>query len=197
VNDNNAHPSWQTPAVPDYSYGSGQPGPYSQPPAPPTPPRKKRTAWRWFGGLIAFLLGLVIVAGMIGTATDPGKTAELPTSITTKAGAPKTTAPPAAKKWVPLATVTGGTEKTSDTIRTTGGKIRVTWKFTQSEFMVGAIYLLDEGTDLHKDGGLPVAMIDNADSASDSIVLRKAPGEYFVQVNAANTKYTVKVEEER
>lgn len=190
-------PSWQTP---DYSYGSGQPGPYSQPPAPPTPPRKKRTLWRWLGGLVAFLVGLVIVSGVIGTATDPGKTAQLPTEVTTKAGKPaatKATMPPAAAKtWVTLATVTGGTEKTTDTIRTTGGKIRVTWKFSKSDVMVAAIYLLDEGTDLQRDGGIPVAMPD-VDSASDSIVLRKGAGEYFLHVAAANTKYTVTVQEER
>lgn len=197
MNDNNTRPSWQTP---DYSYGSGQPGPYSQPPAPPTPPRKKRTAWKWFGGLVAFLIGLILVAGVIGTATDPGKTAQLPTEVTSKAGAPKTpkvTVPPAAaKKWVPLATLTGGTEKTSDTIRTVGGKIRVSWNVTGGDFAVVAIYLLPEGTDLQRDGGIPVAMPDET-SQKDSIVLRKGAGEYFVQVTAANAKYTVKVEEER
>jgi hypothetical protein len=184
---------------PDYSYGSGQPGPYTPPVAVVPPPEKpKRTGWKIAGFILAGCVGLIIISGIIGTATDPGKTAELPTEVTTKAGVPKTTIPPAAaKKWVPLTTVTGGTEKTSDTLRTVGGKIRITWKFTQSEYMAGAIYLLNEGTDLQTDGGVPVAMIDNGDSASDSIVLRKGPGEYFLQVIAANTKYTVKVEEER
>lgn len=195
--DNNARPSWQTPANPDYSYGA-QPGPYAVPAQPPAPVIKpKRTGWKWFGGLIAFLFGLVIVGGIIGTATDPGRTAQLPTEATTKAGASKSTVPPAvAKKWVPLTTVTGGTEKTSDTIRTVGGKIRVSWTFTGGQYAAGAIYLLNEGTDLQEDGGVPVAMIDEA-STKDSIVLRKAAGEYFVQVTAANAKYTVKVEEER
>lgn len=184
--------------TPDYSYGA-QPGPYAVPAQPPAPVIKpKRTGWKWFGGLIAFLFGLMIVGGIIGTATDPGQTAQLPTEVTTKAGATKTPALPkaAAKKWVPLTTVTGGTEKTSDTIRTTGGKIRVSWTFTGGSMAMGAIYLLDEGTDLQRDGGIPVAMIDEA-STKDSIVLRKSAGEYFVQVSAANAKYTVRVEEER
>lgn len=185
MSNNTPAPSWQTP---DYSYG-GQPGPYSQPPAPPTPPRKKRTSWKWLGGLVAFLVGLVIVSGMIGTATDPGKTAELPTDVTTKAA-------PAKKVWVPLATLTGGTEKTSDTIRTTGGRVRVSWDVVGGDAAMVAIYLLNEGTDLQRDGGIPVAMPDEA-STKDSIVLRKGAGEYFVQVTSANAKYTVKVEEER
>ena len=183
----------------DYRYG-GQPGPYSVPPVAVVPPprRPKRTGWKILGGVIAGCFGLLIAAGVIGTATDPGKTAQLPTEVTSKAGAPRTPAlpPAAAKKWVPLTTVTGGTEKTSDTIRTVGGKVRVSWSFTKGEFVGGAIYLLPEGTDIQTEGGIPVAMIDEG-SLEDSIVLRKAAGEYFVQVRAVNAKYTVRVEEER
>lgn len=72
----------------------------------------------------------------------------------------------------------------------------MTWKFTGGAYAMGAIYLLDEGTDLQTDGGIPVATVDET-STADSIVLRKAAGEYFVQVAAANAKYRVTVEEER
>lgn len=201
MNEQNNRPSWQTP---DYSYGA-QPGPYTPPPAPAGPPRKRRRRLRTLGIILAGIVGLILVAGVIGSLGDPGQTAKLPVDVTTKAGktpplppAASSSAPakPAAKRWVPLTTVTGGTEKTSDTIRTTGGKIRVTWKFTGGAYAMGAIYLLDEGTDLQTDGGIPVATVDET-STADSIVLRKAAGEYFVQVAAANAKYRVTVEEER
>lgn len=173
---------------PDYSYGA-QPGPYAVPPAPPQPP-KRRGKLKTIGIVFGVIAGLLLIVGIAGAIGDPSQTVRLPVGVTTEAP------PAAAKKWVPLTTVTGGTEKTSDTIRTTGGKIRVSWTFTGGSMAAGAIYLLDEGTDLQRDGGIPVAMIDEA-STKDSIVLRKAAGEYFVQVSAANAKYTVRVEEER
>lgn len=61
--------------------------------------------------------------------------------------------------------------------------------------VVGAIYVLPEGTDIMVDGGIPVVMISKA-GAGDTI-LRKAAGEYYVKVAAANSEYTVTVEEEK
>lgn len=190
------------------SYGRDQRGPYSTPEGRPYgqlppivgPPIKQRHRVSRVVIAVVGLCTLAIIGvvsctslmfdGAIGAAgADKAPVVAPPKSVP----GPKV---PAAVKWVPLATLTGGTEKTSDTIRTTGGKIRVTWKFTKGDMVMGAIYLLDEGTDLQRDGGIPVAMIDDG-SLSDSIVLRKGAGEYFVQVTAVNSKYKVTVEEQR
>lgn len=193
MNDQTPRPTWQTP---DYSYGA-QPGPYT-PPAP-APQPKRRGKLKTLGIVLGVVLGLLLLIGVAGAIGNPDQTVKLPADVTTQAAPPatKTPAKPAAKKWVPLATLTGGTEKTSDTIRTTGGRLRITWQLTASDMRMAAIYLLNEGTDLQRDGGVPVVMVTGDDPNTDTIVLRKGAGEYFLQVAAANTKYKVTVEEER
>lgn len=194
-----------------YGYGRDQRGPYQQGgpvnrggPELVGPPPKKRRRIRGVV-LLVVSIGTLAVVGMVSCtalmfdgAVGATSGADKAPHVAPPASQPGPAVPTAkpAKKWVPLTTVTGGTEKTSDTIRTTGGKVRVTWKFVGGELAMGAIYLLAEGTDLQSDGGFPVAMVD-ADSKADSIVLRKGAGEYFVQVRAVNAKYSVTVEEER
>lgn len=105
---------------------------------------------------------------------------------------------PAALEWVTVVTLDGNADQQSDTIALTGGKVRVTYEFTDTGgigTIVGAIYMLDEGVDIMTDGGIPDVMVSEP-GAGDTI-LRKSAGEYYVKVAAANTSYTVTVEEEK
>lgn len=107
-------------------------------------------------------------------------------------------AEPAEPTWTNVATITGNADQQSDTIVLTGGKVRVTYDFVDSSgqgMVIGAIYVLDEGTDLMTDGGIPDVMISEA--GAGETILRKAEGEYYVKVTAANVDYTVTVEEEK
>lgn len=102
----------------------------------------------------------------------------------------------AAEEWVTVAEISGSADQQSDTIVLSGGKVRITYTFEDSTgygTIVGAIYLLDEGVDIMEDGGIPDVMVTEA--GSGDTILRKGEGEYYLRISAANTSYTVTVEE--
>lgn len=112
----------------------------------------------------------------------------------------ETQAPEAAAEptWTPVATITGNADQQSDTIVLTGGKVRVKYDFVDTSgqgMIVGAVYVLTEGTDIMTDGGIPDVMVSKA--GAGETILRKDAGEYFVKVTSANADYTVTVEEEK
>jgi hypothetical protein len=186
----------------------GQAVPNQGQPGMPVPPKQKKPFFKrtWVivtGSIIAVIIVISAVNGGGSPATDNAG-ADVPSGGVTSSDKPvakETTKPaetkPAAKKWVKLLTLTGSADKQSDTIKTTGGKIRITHTFkdTTSVGGIGAIYFLKEGTDLQTDGGIPEIMVSEA--GKDVTTLRKGAGEYFVKISAANFKYTVIVEEER
>ena len=101
----------------------------------------------------------------------------------------------APKQQVVVAELSGNANKSSDTFRLSGGKATLTYDFKGDIAVVGAIYILKEGTDLLVDGGIPEVMVSEA--GSDSTIIRKSAGDYYLQVNSANADYTVTIEEER
>lgn len=191
------------------SNGSNFQPQYQTPPQQFQPPKKSHT----FRNVVLGILvgGFLLIAGctaIILLGANSIDTSTLPTDKpTTSAPAEpdsKTTAPAPTKtavpavKWVKLVTLSGSADKSSDTIKTTGGKIRITYSFKVIDDLGGilaAVYLLDEGTDLVKDGGVPDVTV--RDAGKDFITLRKAAGEYYLRVMAANARYTVTVEEQR
>jgi hypothetical protein len=196
----------QQPAPPQ---GNWQPG--WQQPGMPTPPKQKKPffkrTWVIVTGavlLIFIVIGIANGGGSTSPNTDAGAvpsggvtSSDKPVTGSKKPAQPSQAAP-AAKKWVKLVTLSGKADKQSDTIKTNGGKIRLSYTFTdpsKSGIIVAGIYFLDEGTDLQKDGGIPEVMV--SEPGKDTTTLRKDAGEYYVKVTAANTNYTVVVEEER
>jgi hypothetical protein len=192
------------PSIPPGQWHSGNAN--VPPTAPPTAPKKSRRWLPWVAYPVVFIVGVAIGAADGGTATTSAS-APGPTVTVTQEPAPaETTQPPAttappkpaatkapAPKWVHLATVRGAADKNSGTITTTGGNVRIRYTFRGDG--VGAIYFLDEGTDLQEDGGFPVTgMVMEA--TSDSIELRKAAGKYYVHVTST-MRFSVIVEEMR
>lgn len=196
MNDNQIYRGFDHPEGP---YVPNQPGmhtpygtPYGQtPPPPPSPTPKKRRTGLWVLGIITAIIVLLIAIGIaVGSG---GNSPSTPNDHFTP-GAKKPG--PSAKKWVPLATIKGNADKASDTIITTGGRIRLTYTFAApNDLIAGAIYFLKEGTDIQKDGAVPDVMV--TEPGKDSTILRKAKGQYFVQIIASGATYTVTVEEEK
>lgn len=104
---------------------------------------------------------------------------------------------PAEASWQKVISLDGKTDKASKVFELTGAEARMTYSFKGGEDMsLGSIYLLPEGTDLMKDGGLPEAMIDGP--VSEETALHKSAGKYFLDVNAANFDgWTISIEEKR
>lgn len=143
--------------------------------------------------LAAFALSLSLAA--CSSSSEP---AEAETE-TEEIEVVETEAPEEAEpQWTNVVTLTGNADQQSDTITLTGGKTRVTYDFVDSTgqgMIVGAVYVLTEGTDLMTDGGIPDVMISEA--GAGETILRKSAGEYYLKVTSANADYTVTVEEQK
>lgn len=158
---------------------------------------KKLLKWGLVGFVILIILGVVAGSGKKSTNNQPTTTTQTNQTTEQQADAAKqdTTQNNAPKQWVTVTELNGTANKSSDTFALTGGKVRLTYDFQGKTAVVGGVYLLKEGVDLQTDGGIPEVMISKV--GSDSTILRKAAGNYYLQVNAANSTWSVKVEEEK
>lgn len=122
--------------------------------------------------------------------TDATKNVE-PTPVTEERAAE------AAATWTTVATLKGKADSASSTFELSGSEARMKYTFTGSGDMVlGSIYLLTEGTDLMKDGGIPEVMIQEAGPGTTA--LHKSVGSYYLDINSAGfTGWTVTIEEKR
>lgn len=194
---------------------------YGPPPKPPKKPMRRGTKIAlWVAGGFVALIVVAGIAGGGGSANDaadnataqgtvpPAAVSSTAPKASTSPAAPATkpsrsahSVPPkpAAPKWVKLVTLTGSSSKSSDTITTHGGKLRVTYTFKDSTgygLVTAAVYVLAEGVNPEVDGAVPDLMAD-PEGGKDSTLLRRDAGEYYVRVIAANTRYTITVEEQR
>lgn len=97
--------------------------------------------------------------------------------------------------WVTAAELSGTANKSSEVFELTGGEARLDYAFNgDPDFAIGAVYLLEEGTDLQVDGGIPLVMLDGPET--DTTALHKGAGRYYLHVTAANMEdWTVTVEQ--
>jgi hypothetical protein len=184
-----------------------------QPQQQPTP-KKSHTGRNVTVAIVAMFVALVGVAAFAGGGTEVPDSLETPEPMVTSVpveeptvevtedpgaeAAEETTQPPAKpipKKWVKLVTLNGSADKSSKVITTKGGDLRLTYNFRGGDMIIGGVYLLDKGTDLMKDGGIPEVMV--TERGKDSTLLYRDAGQYYVKVTAANSRYTVTVEELR
>ncbi len=145
--------------------------------------------------ILTVIFGLIFL-GFIGSAAGGKKSSPTTEVSGTKETTAATSTPETKEKSYVLVTeLSGNANKNSDTFKLTGGKVKLTYDFKSNTSIVGAIYILKEGTDIQKDGGIPEVMV--SDAGNDSTIVRKAAGDYYLHVAAANASWTVKLEEER
>jgi hypothetical protein len=163
----------------------------------------KMGKWKFVGALaLAWFVGMLMA--MVGDTTptqvETGSNKQQETTIATqqtKETEPKEESKPGEsepKQKVVVTELSGSANKSSDTFRLSGGKVTLTYDFKGSDTIVGAIYILEEGTDLNTDGGIPEVMV--TEPGSDTTIIRKGAGDYYLQVNST-TDFTVKIEEEK
>jgi hypothetical protein len=162
--------------------------------------------------LVALIVTAVVIIG--GIAMNAGRGASSPAASTTPAtstsetaatpavAAPAAAAPAVAAQWTKVAELKGSTDQASQSFELSGAETRLVYKFTGAQELngqsmaVGAIYLEEDGTDLTKDGGLPVKMLQKDESGETAI--HKGAGNYFLDVKSANfASWTVTVEEKK
>lgn len=161
--------------------------------------------------MLAWIISIVVVViGGISSVNNAGSAAtdqgfDSPSVQQPAAAEPQSEEKdePAAKaeeakaSWQEVITLDGKTDKSSKVFELTGAEARMTYSFKGGEDMsLGAIYLLAEGTDLMKDGGIPEVMIDGP--VKEETALHKSAGTYFLDVNAANFDgWSITIEEKR
>jgi hypothetical protein len=122
-----------------------------------------------------------------------------PAAETPAAAAEEAAAEPVeeAPSWTEVVSLTGRTDKSSAVFELTGGEAQLKYEFSgDPDMSVGAVYLLEEGTDLQVDGGIPQVMI--TEPGADSTVLHRQPGRYYLHVTAGNMdSWKVTIEEKR
>lgn len=144
-------------------------------------------------GVGVVILGLIIISA-IGGGGNKSSTQSTTTESNSGNTNPQTKGT-TQKQWVTVVEVNGNANKNTDTFELKGGKTKITYTFSGGDVIVGSIYVLKEGTDLMKQGGIPEVTVTN--TGTDSTFITKSAGNYYLSIKAANTSWTVKVEEER
>lgn len=173
--------------------------------------QSRGVAWLVTGALVLFgvVLGGFAAAGAGGTVasvddvsapqieTAPAaeESSSAPTDLAPSA--PAEPAPEQPAEWADVVNLQGSADKSSEVFELTGGEARLDYDFSgDPDFSIGAVYLLEEGTDLQADGGIPLVMVSEPEA--DSTALHKNAGRYYLHVTAANMDgWTVDIQEKR
>lgn len=94
--------------------------------------------------------------------------------------------------------VSGNADKRTSLFTLHGVQTNLTHTVTDTSgfgSIVGAIYVLDEGTNLSVDGGIPDVIV--TEPSTDSTEPAPIAGRYHLQVSAANAHWTVTIQEHR
>ena len=98
------------------------------------------------------------------------------------------------RKWVEVYTFKGNGMKKSPTFELFGGEARLKYNYaSDNEVGMFAAYVVDEGKDIMKQGGIPEVMISVEKEQSESSI-QKSAGRYYLNINATGN-WTVTVEE--
>jgi TM2 domain-containing membrane protein YozV len=150
---------------------------------------------------LAFVVLSIIIKSTTGgsSAAAPATPAVAPVAA---AAAPAAAPAPAAATWTKVAELTGSTDRASQSFQLSGKETRLVFAFTGAKLIngqsmaIGSIYLEKDGTDLMKDGGIPVKMLQKDETGETAI--HKGAGKYFLDVKSANfDSWTVTVEEKK
>jgi len=165
---------------------------YNNAPLYVPPPKKKHTVlWIILAVLMAAILcaiGTTIIALTSNTKTPPpnkNQVIEAPSPTAAKSVAPK--------KWQTVISLSGNGNKRSGYFHLGDGDKRMIYQITGGEFSIGGIYVLRKGLDLKKDGGIPD--IDWTGPTKDTTAMIEDAGDYYLDIEAANSKWSVTIQE--
>ena len=100
------------------------------------------------------------------------------------------------KKWTEVYTFKGNGKKKSPVFELTGGESRLKYKYRgESGLGMFAVYVVDEGKDIMKQGGFPEVITQSENDESESS-LQKGAGRFYLDVNAYGN-WTVIIEEKK
>lgn len=172
-------------------------------PVKPKKPLYKKW-WVWVVGIL--LLGAIgnAIGGGSGTSSTTPSASSTAVAPTASAPAAPATAPeapaapaeaPAAAtpKWTTVAKLSGSSSKTGSPFHLGSGDARLKYTVKGHGTVIAAFYLMEKGTSLKKDGGIPEVTVSKA--GSDSTVLTQGEGDYYLETIAGNCSWTLTIEE--
>lgn len=145
----------------------------------------------------SLIYGISLVASFIlfGVTTDTSKTSTK-SSDTGSTESETVKEERIEKSWQTVYTFSGNGMKKSPVFELSGASARLKYDYaSQDNIGMGmfAAYVVDEGKEIMKQGGIPEVMT-SAESESSESALHKRKGRYYLDINASG-KWTVTVEE--
>lgn len=104
---------------------------------------------------------------------------------------PVANVPVVTKKWIKVAELSGDADKGGDTFTTQSDRLKVTYSFKGSDQIVGAVYIVPEGQERAQ------YIVNISSPTSDTTIVRKNPGKYYLKVKSLFASWTIVVEEEK
>ena len=194
------------PLPPGGSVPPPTPGGITPPPGPPTgsAPKKNRNTILIIIGVI---VALAIIGGIIGSTTKKSteKTTETqveeekPAVETTPVASEETstsvtpTTPAPAPTWQTVIDVTANTDKRTEPFYLGSGQKKLLYNVTGDSTLVCGIYIVKEGESLDTQGGFPEVTVSSP--GPGETVLVNVPGNYYLDVTAANCTWQVTIQE--
>lgn len=145
----------------------------------------------WKIGVTA-IIALIVIAN-IGDKEDKSQSAS---NSTTTESTTTTTEPTKEKQWETVYTFKGNGMKKSPVFELTGGDARLKYSYKAPGGLgmgMFSVYVVDEGDDIMKTGGIPEVMTQAENEDSESAI-QKGSGRYYLNVNASGN-WVVTVEE--
>lgn len=146
--------------------------------------------------IILGVIGVIVVLGIIGAAGGDKGTNNSTGANSNGNNTEEKAQADQPKQWVTVIEANGTANKKTASFELKGGQQKITYTFKGNDpYVIGAIYIMKEGTSKEEQGGIAEVMVQKA--GTDETIARKSAGTYYLDVTAANASWTVKVEEER
>lgn len=151
---------------------------------------------------LALVVLSIIIKSTTGGSSAPASSVAPAPAPAVSTAAPAAPAAPAAATWTKVAELAGSTDAAGQSFQLSGKETRLVYTFTGGKVLngqsaaIGAIYLMDDGKDKTKDGGIPVKMLTKDESGETAV--HKSAGKYYLDVTSANfDSWTISVEEKQ
>lgn len=128
----------------------------------------------------------------------PAETAGPPGQAQSSQPGDKSTATPKPKRWVTVAKLAGSGNKRGPAFHLGDSDARLIYQARDTSGIGAislAVYIIPKGDSLERSGGFPEIMADEA--GKDSTQLAKDPGDYYLDIQGANAKWSVAVQQKR
>ncbi len=161
-------------------------------PTPP-PPRPKGRILGWLGLGVAGLVALLVALDFAGDEVKP-------TPINPPAASEAGAAPgaPGPRSWRTVVSLSGDSSERSPVFTLHGVQARLRYRLEAAGGLgtpSAAIHVLEEGADPQRDGGSPQVTATRA--GSDDARLSSPAGRYYLYVDAADSHWSVAIQEYR